>query len=210
MSKQISEEKAHKNAHRLISIAAVLMTALMLTACTAEDKYALREQGMELYKSGDYAAAIEAFDKAMEASDGQVSELQFDILKYRGESEIRLGDYAAAKESYNALYELCKDSTDYADIEQIYNELGALDKIQAAAELIKSGKYSEAYAALEKYAKADGTFTGAAAIYNRAVCAEYLGSFDEAYELFRQYLEVYPEDEGALKEAEFCRTRKPE
>lgn len=194
---------------KIMKPVALCIAVLVLTACTGADKYALRDQGIELYKSGDYEAAIEAFDKAMEASDGQVSELQYDILKYRGECEIRLGDYSAAKESYNALYELCKDSTDYADIEQIYNELSSLDKIQAAAELIKSGKYSEAYAALEKYARADGTFTGAAAIYNRAVCAEYLGNFDEAYELFEQYLKVYPEDEAAKKEAEFCRTRKP-
>ena len=207
MSEQISDKNI-KNMHRLIRLAVLLVTAVMLTACSSDDKYALRDQGIELYKSGDYEAAIEAFDKAMEASDGQVSELQYDILKYRGECEIRSGDYSAAKESYTALYELCKDSTDFADIEQIYNELSSLDKIQAAAELIKSGRYSEAYAALEKYAKADGTFTGAAAIYNRAVCAEYLGNFDEAYELFCQYLKVYPEDEAAKKEAEFCRTRR--
>ena len=144
----------------------------------------------------------------MDASDGQVSELQFDILKYRGECEIRLGDYSAAKASYDALYELCKDDADYAEIEQVYNELSSLDKLQAAVKLMQSGSYSEAYEALGSYAKADGTFTGAAAMYNQAVCAEHLGNFEEAYALFSQYLGVYPDDESARKEAEFCRTRK--
>ena len=192
----------------MTSLVILLLVAILLTACGGEDKYALRDQGIELYNSGKYAQAILAFDSAMEASDGQVSELQYDILKYRGECEIRIGDYQAAKESYGALYELCKDSPDYADIEQIYNELSSLDKLQAAVKLIDQGSYEEAYTSLERYAKADGTFTGAAALYNKAVCAEYLGNFEEAYDLFSQYLGVYPDDAAAKKEAEFCRTRK--
>lgn len=206
MSEQISEKAIY--IYKPIIFAVLIMTAMMLTACGGEDKYALRDQGIELYNSGDYEGAAELFDKAMDASDGQVSELQFDILKYRGECEIRLGDYSAAKASYDALYELCKDDADYAEIEQVYNELSSLDKLQAAVKLMQSGSYSEAYEALGSYAKADGTFTGAAAMYNQAVCAEHLGNFEEAYALFSQYLGVYPDDESARKEAEFCRTRK--
>lgn len=186
---------------------AITAAALMLTACGGEDKYALREQGIELYNSGDYAAAIEVFDKALDASDGQVSELQYDILKYRGECEIRTGDYTAAKESYTALYELCDDK-DKARIDEIYNELGALDKIKEAADMLKSGSYTEAYDAFSEYAVLDGSMTGRAAVYNKAVCAEYLGNFDEAYELLSQYLDKYQDDAAAKKEAEFCRTRK--
>ena len=206
MSEQISEKAIY--IYKPIIFAVLIMTAMMLTACGGEDKYALRDQGIELYNSGDYEGAAELFDKAMDASDGQVSELQFDIIKYRGECEIRLGDYSAAKASYDALYELCKDDADYAEIEQVYNELSSLDKLQAAVKLMQSGSYSEAYEALGSYAKADGTFTGAAAMYNQAVCAEHLGNFEEAYALFSQYLGVYPDDESARKEAEFCRTRK--
>lgn len=206
MSEQISEKAIY--IYKPIIFAVLIMTAMMLIACGGEDKYALRDQGIELYNSGDYEGAAELFDKAMDASDGQVSELQFDILKYRGECEIRLGDYSAAKASYDALYELCKDDADYAEIEQVYNELSSLDKLQAAVKLMQSGSYSEAYEALGSYAKADGTFTGAAAMYNQAVCAEHLGNFEEAYALFSQYLGVYPDDESARKEAEFCRTRK--
>ena len=208
MSEQISEKAIYRSIYKSIILAALFMTAIMFTACGGEDKYALREQGIEHYNSGDYAGAIELFNEAMDASDGQVSELQYDILKYRGECEIRLGDYSAAKKSYEALHELCSDSLDYAEIEQIYNELAVLDKLDAAVKLMKSGSYSEAYELLSTYAKADGTFTGAAALYNQAVCAEHIGNFDEAYALFSQYLGVYPDDESARKEAEFCRTRK--
>ncbi len=191
----------------VLAAATAAAVAVMLTACQSADRYELRTQGIEAYSSGDYAAAIEAFDKALDASDGQVSELQYDILKYRGECELKTGDYIAAKETYTALYELCKDESDSAEIEHIYNELGTLDKIQEAVQLISSGSYTEAYEALSEYAAADGTVSGAAAIYNKAVCAEYLGNCSEAYDLFSQYLQQYPDDADAKKEAEFCRTR---
>ncbi len=191
----------------VLAAATAAAVAVMLTACQSADRYELRTQGIEAYSSGDYAAAIEAFDKALDASDGQVSELQYDILKYRGECELKTGDYIAAKETYTALYELCKDESDSAEIEHIYNELGTLDKIQEAVQLISSGSYTEAYEALSEYAAADGTVSGAAAIYNKAVCAECLGNFSEAYDLFSQYLQQYPDDADAKKEAEFCRTR---
>ena len=186
----------------------ILITASFLTACGGGDRYALREQGIEAYRSGDYLSAIDAFNEALTASDGQVSKLQYDILKYRGECEIRVGDYTAAKESYTALYELCKDDADSAETERIYNELAALDKLSAARKLIEQGSYKKAYDLLSAYAAVDGTVTGGVALYNKAVCAEYLGDFTEAYELFTQYTEQYPDDEAARKEAEFCRTRK--
>ena len=185
-----------------------LLAAAVLTGCTGADKYSFRDSGIELYNNGDYAGAIEQFDKALDASDGQVSELQYDILKYKGECEIRTGDYTAAKNSYTALYELCKDDPDIADIEKIYEQLGALDKIKEAADLLKAGSYTEAYDAFSEYAELDGSMTGRAAVYNKAVCAEYLGNFDEAYELLKAYTDMYPDDEAAVKEAEFCRTRQ--
>lgn len=189
-------------------ILTVLLAAAILTGCTGADKYALRDNGIELYNSGDYAGAIEAFDQALDASDGQVSDLQYDILKYKGECEIRTGDYTAAKNSYTALYELCRDDPDSARIEEIYDQLGALDKIKEAADLLKSGSYTEAYDAFSEYAELDGSMTGRAAVYNKAVCAEYLGNFGEAYELLKEYTDMYPDDEAAVKEAEFCRTRQ--
>ena len=190
------------------AILILMLAAAMLTGCTGADRYALRDNGIELYNSGNYAGAIEEFDKALDASDGQVSDLQFDILKYKGECEIRTGDYAAAKDSYTALYELCKDDPDISRIEEIYNQLGALDKIKEAADLLKEGSYTEAYDAFSEYAELDGSMTGRAAVYNKAVCAEYLGNFDEAYELLKAYTDMYPDDEAAVKEAEFCRTRR--
>ncbi len=196
---------------KLYSLAAalcILIAVSLFTACGGADKYALREQGIKLYQSGDYAGAIDAFNEALSASDGQVSKLQYDILKYRGECELRLADYTAAKESYAALYELCKDDADSAETERIYNELSSLDGLSVALKLMEQGSYKAAYDRLSSYAAADGTVTGGVALYNKAVCAEHLGDFAEAYELFGQYTAQYPGDEDAIREEEFCRTRK--
>lgn len=185
-----------------------MCTAAAFTGCTSKpDKYALRDSGIEQYQNGDYAGAIESFNAALEASDGQVSELQLDILKYRGECEIRTGNYKAAKTTCEALKEVCRDEDDIAQAKRVYDELGALDTISKAVDLMADGSYSRAYELLDKHAELDGTLTGRAAVYNKAVCAENMGNFEEAYTLFTAYLAMYPDDEAAQKEAAFCRTR---
>ena len=192
-------------------ICAVLCVACLFCGCRkGPDKYEVRESAVALYNQGDYAGAITAFNEALEASGGEVTDLQYDILKYRAECEIRTGDYVAAKKTYGALVELDQESGDHERAAQILAELGALDEIKDAAELVKEGNYADAYDAFKAYAKLDGTLTGQAAVYNQAICAEYMGNYEEAYETLSRYLEMYPDDEAAKKEAEFCRTRRKE
>lgn len=193
----------------MTAAAAALGAAVILCGCEkGPDKYEIRESAVALYQQGDYAGAITAFNEALEASGGEVTDLQYDILKYRAECEVRTGDYVAAKKTYSALVELEGESGDNGRAAQILGELGALDEIKDAAELVKEGKYADAYDAFAVYAKLDGTLTGRAAVYNQAVCAEHMGNYQEAYEILSKYLEMYPDDESAKKEAEFCRTRK--
>ena len=40
-----------------------------------------------------------------------------------------------------------------------------------------------------------------------AVCAEYIGEYEEAYKILTEYLAHYPEDEAAGREANFCKSR---
>lgn len=183
--------------------------ALLLTGCSkGPDKYELRESAIALYEAGDCSGAIGAFNEALEASDGQVSDLQFDILKYRGECEIRTGDYVAARSTYEALVELDKDSTDSGRSEELLSQLGALDKIKDAADIFRSGNYADAYDAFKPLAQLDGSLTGRAAVYDLALSAEYMGNYEEAYTVLREYTAMYPDDEAALKEMHFCETRR--
>lgn len=192
----------------LAAATALIMSAMLLTACSSgADKYALRDEGIALYQSGDYAAAEAKFDEALDASDGQVSELQYDILKYKAECRLRQGDALGAKENYEALLELEKDTENAAEYESVLAELDNLDRIEEGLGLMDSGSYKDAAGLFEEMASLDKGLAGSSAWFNLAVCREYMGDFEEARRLWQQYVEVYPDDEAALKELRFCESR---
>ena len=195
--------------HRNLRYTAVTaMLVIAICGCSkGPDKYELREQAIALYEQQDYQGAIEKLNEALTASDGQVSQLQLDILEYRGECEIRTGDYDAAKDTFTALSELLEESTEKERCRELKKELETLDNIRKAAELFNAGKYADAYDAFSEYAVLDGTITGQAATFNKAVCAEYIGEFEEAYKILTEYLAHFPEDEAARREANFCKSR---
>ena len=186
-----------------------LAAALMLMGCSkGPDKYELRDQGVALFQQGNYQAALEKFDAALDASKGQVSDLQFDILKYSAECRLHLGDYEAAKASYEALIELDADDKEaQAQYAALMSEMDAIDVCRKTKAMIEAGEYEEADKILEDYASLDGTISGRTAWFDRAVCAEHMQKYADAAELLEQYLKVYPDDEAARKEYDFCSTR---
>ena len=189
-------------------LAAACLAVLCLTACGGEDKYSLRESAVALYEQGDYQNALDGFNAALDASNGQVSELQFDILRYKAECQLRLGEYEEARKSYEALLQLDEVKENQTGYNEVVNQLEALDKISAAKKLFEAGSYKEAADILKDYASLDdGTVSGSTAWYDMAICEEYQGQFDEAAAHLKQYLEKYPEDEAADKEYRLCATR---
>lgn len=206
--KHVSVKRSLNASRRIILAAAACLMTISLTACGGEDKYALRESAVALYEAGDYKGALEGFNAALEASDGQVSELQFDMLKYKAECQLKLGEYADAKKSYEALLQLDEVKENENSYNEIIKQLDALEKISSAGRLFDSGNYREALEILKEYASLeDGTPCGSIAWYNMAVCEEYLGDYESASEHFSKYLEIYPEDEKAGKEYRFSSTR---
>ena len=68
-----------------------LLLSLSLFACKNKAKE-YRLLGIEALERGDGKTALENFNLALEKSNGQVSALQMDILAYKIEAEIQLGD----------------------------------------------------------------------------------------------------------------------
>lgn len=205
-----TKTKMDKRSHLYkLAIAIVLSLALFISGCADEtiDKYALFDQAISLYEAGDYEGAIEGFDAALDATRGKVSEFQYDILRYRAECELITGDYSAAKNTYNALLQL----DDSAENQDRYNELlaqfGDIDALEDANQLFNDGDYQAAYDRFSEMAALDGSLSGRVAWFDQAVCAEYLGDYSDAYALLERFIEEYPDDEKAVKEAEFCRSR---
>lgn len=190
-------------------ILAVLMAgALFASGCSRKmDKYELRELGIEAMRAGDYEGAKQRFAEALDASNGQVSSLQYDILKYRAECEIRLKQYDEAVNTYTVLSQLDENAENQQVYQSVLEELSGTGQLSEALAKMDSGDYQGAYDQLDLLADLNTGMVGQVAWFNRAVCMENLQQFSEAEESFSQYLEVYPDDEAAQKELDFLRTR---
>lgn len=81
----------------------------------------------------------------------------------------------------------------------IYNQYGAF--------LINMKNYETALSYIEKGLEKADKDSERALLYNEAICYEYMGDYDKAYELFESYVAKYPEDKSAKKEYEFLKTR---
>ena len=187
--------------------AALAAAAMLLSGCASEKMYALRDEAIEKYNSGDYQKARGLFEEALSEGNGQVSEAQYDILRYRAECELRLKDYDAAKNTVGILLKLDPSEENrelYSDLQEQFERA---EEINRAFEVMASGDYEAAYKEMDRYASLGGDSSAALAWFNKAVCAEYLGNWEEAAALFKDYLAVYPDDEEARKEYNFSKTR---
>jgi len=191
----------------VLMVLIVLTLGCILTGCADRKLVTVRSEAVQAFEEKDYQKARELFDKALSYGNGQVDEIEFDILRYRAERELRLGDYEAAEKTYQILSEL--DTSEdgrilYGNLQEQFERLRILTE---AEKRMDSGSYEEAYALLEQLAGLGGDAVSAAAWFDRAVCAEYMGNWDVAAELFGDYIAIYPEDTAAKKEYDFCITR---
>ena len=184
------------------------MLGLLLSGCGGSSKIEeLREQAIASYNAGDFASAEAQLDEALSSEWGKVSDIQIDILRYRAECELMQGKFNEALDTYEAL--LAADVSEEASksYENVIAELSNLDKLSAMVSDIEAGEYQKAYDEASLLADLEGSAIGRLSWFNKAVCAEHLGNYEEAYELFNEYLKVYPEDAEAKKELDFLRTR---
>lgn len=70
-----------------------------------ENQQAYRGSGITYMEEGNYEEAMEALNAALACESGRVSEAEYDILFYRGETQTRMGDYDGAVETYTVLLE---------------------------------------------------------------------------------------------------------
>ena len=122
-----------------IRLTAVICAAVMaLSACgtdtTAKEGY--RQYGLSCMESGDYEAAIEAFQKALDQSVGSVTALDLDICYYKAEAQYLNGDYEDALETYTALINYNGDARAYYLRGCLYYTTGAeIEEGQGAKDL---------------------------------------------------------------------------
>ncbi len=172
---------------RFCTVLAVVLVSLLLGGCGA-DPY---EEGMEQLENGQYKEAAESFGQAVEKGKNTA-----DSYRGLGIARWEQEDYEGAKEAFeHALKEGGKKTG------TIYNLLGTSE--------MKLENYEDALKYYEEGLKAEGNSKELAQEmeYNSIVAYEKLEDWEKAKEKLNAYVEKYPDDAEASKEAEFLNTR---
>lgn len=162
----------------------------MLMLCLAGCANPVKE-GTKYLKNGNYEAASDSFQKAVEKKK--------DLKEsYRGLGIAlwEMKDYEKAKDAFEKALENGGEET-----ASLYNLLGICDL-----------ELSDPAGALQNFWKGlsmEGTEEALVREmkYNEIIAYERLKDWDSAKEKMAEYVERYPDDEQAAKEAEFLETR---
>ncbi len=181
------------------------------------------EQGIASLDSGDYTAAVTAFDDAIALSHGRIGEFESQMLLYRAEAEYRSEDYASALSTYETLYDKDEANETYkTGLALCLLETGDYDRAKSlgvilgqvysriAKDQINAGSYDEALATIETgFSEAGSDEVGRAELtYNQAVAWEYKGDYKKALEILESCDEKYTADGDAARELAFLKTRQ--
>lgn len=165
----------------------VLKKAAELEVKTKEDKYNLAKIHFyqELYD--------QAFPELSESFANGFTEAYF----YIGEIYSRKKDYSTAKYYYEKYLEEGGLATP-----QIYNQIASC--------LIKMGEYEQAIYYLDKGIFSVHNDTIRVLLKNQIIAYENMGDFENALAKLKSYIAVFPQDEDAIREEMFLRSRKVE
>ena len=105
-----------KKNERILFLILLLCMASLLAGCSLKSgrqkEKELRTEGIALMESGDYAAAVDAFDEALGSSYGLLNDLDLDIAYYRAAALYLSGDAEGALEAYDAIIAYDADLSD--------------------------------------------------------------------------------------------------
>ena len=177
-----------------------LLLSLTLFACKNKAKE-YRLLGIEALERGDGKAALENFNLALEKSNGQVSALQMDILAYKIEAEILLGNISDAEASLENYKALAKK-----DLPLLEERIAGKKLIQELSLALNEDKLEAAKTLLTEI-KEKGLEEDREYLFDAAVYLEKTAKWQEAYEAFKQYCARYPGDEYAKREKGFLKNR---
>lgn len=156
-------------------------------ALEGDTKMSIYQQGKFYYYLGQYEDARNSFEKASSSID------TVEMILFLGKTYEALGDANYAASLYSGFIDR------HADAAEVYNQLGLCK--------LKAGEYSSALEAFENGSAIENNTIMQSLNYNEIVAYEYLTDFKKAAVLMEAYLKVYPDDQKALREYEFLKTR---
>ena len=151
-----------------------------------EKKLSDYDTGRIYYYLQDYENAKVCFEKARDDDDQNV-------ILFLGKTYEKLGDFNYAVSTYQNYL------SKHQEAAVIYNQLG-LCKLQ-------SGDYEGAKVAFSGARAIDNNGMEKILFYNEIVATEYMGDFKQAGVLMEAFCKKYPDDEAAMRENDFLKTR---
>lgn len=142
--------------------------------------------GKIYYYLGDYQNAYITLEEAR-------AEGVPESYLYLGKSYEATGDYNYAVNVYTSYL------NKYEGDAETYNQLGLCE--------MKRGEYAKALEAFQEGIQLSGNTMLQTLSFNEVVAHEYLGEYEQAYELLKIYLQKYPDDEQAKREYDFLSSR---
>lgn len=159
----------------------------MLSSCIASDSnMSDYDMGRFEYYLANYDSAKTYFEQAQKGDEAQ-------ITLYLGRTYEALGDYNYAISLYNTY--LDKEHND----SQIYNQMGLCQ--------MKMERYSEALASFQAGMNQEDSTIMQTLKFNEIVAYEYMQEYQTAASLMSTYIKTYPDDEDAVREYEFLKSR---
>ena len=116
-------------------VVVLLLTAcLLISGCgstdTSEQQQLLKQQGMELQETGDYAGAIAKYEEALKLSNMEVGAEEVDLAYYKASAQYRSGDLTGAVDTYSAVLAFKEDVNGYLGRGLLYVEAKEAEKAQ--------------------------------------------------------------------------------
>lgn len=151
-----------------------------------EKKISDYDKGRLSYYMGDYENAR----NYLESNRGNKSAESALLL---GQTYEKLGDFNYAASIYSNYL------TAHPDHVILFNRLGMCK--------LRAGDAKTALECFEKALALEDTSMMQVLKFNQIVAYEYLGEFEQAKILMKNYLQIYPDDQDAIREYEFLKTR---
>ncbi len=147
---------------------------------TFTKKKEYRDKGLDAYNSGEYDKAVNYFDKAYKCDQWFSDRLDVDILFYKADCQVRLGEYEAANDTYSKLRNYPKSMTKDMDIELFIT-------INNAYIDFENFNYADAVEGFIKIAEVDGYES----FYLYAgICYENMDNYEAMYDCYCKYEEL--------------------
>lgn len=186
-----------KNSIKTVLICIVF---LLFTACAKNNKILeYRREGINAIRNNNYSDALNYFNIAIKTGNGQVGELQYDLLMYKAECLFMLGKYEECRNVYSILVDINPNNKQFKELYGLLNDISKLTELKNAL----NNDDTELSAELINQIKNSGIEHDKSVLFNQAVLYEKQGNWRDALNTFNYYIKLYPNDQLALQEINF-------